>query len=203
MTSKHPGKVDWILASASPRRRRILEELGLDFRVEPSFLPEPDLITDERPETYAGRVARMKAHAIGADTIVVSGSLILGKPASEKDAAGMIRSLSGRWHEVMTGVCLLDCGAGKTRSACERSRVHFRRLSAAEVDWYIGTGEYRDKAGAYAIQGYASIFIDRLEGCYFNVVGFPLARFERLCRSSGISLRDQLKRPEDGSRPVR
>jgi len=146
------------------------------------------------------RIARLKARdigsryrdaaVIGADTVVVVKDRILGKPATRAEARSMLRSLSGRWHEVITAVCLLDCRSGKARSACSRSRVHFRRLSASEIDWYLQTTEYADKAGAYAIQGYASLFIDRIEGCYFNVVGFPVATFYRLCRRMAIDLTD-------------
>lgn len=100
----------------------------------------------------------------------------------------MLRSLSGRWHEVITGICLVDCCGNRAVSACAVSRVHFRRLSTADTEWYLDTGEYSDKAGAYAIQGYASLFIDRIEGCYFNIVGFPITTFEKLGRRLGIRL---------------
>jgi septum formation protein len=100
----------------------------------------------------------------------------------------MLEELSGRWHEVVTGLSLCDCASGRTRSAFSSSRVHFRRLRKREIDWYLDTGEYADKAGAYAVQGYAALFIDRIEGCYFNVVGFPVATFDRLCRRMGFDL---------------
>ena len=103
----------------------------------------------------------------------------------------MLASLSGRWHEVITGICLVDCGKSRSASACAISRVHFRRLSAGEIDWYLDTGEYADKAGAYAVQGFASLFIDRIEGCYFNIVGFPVHTFEKACRRLGINLIDK------------
>ena len=187
-----------ILASASPRRREILRGLGLRFRVEPSREVEPARNAGEPVERYALRLARLKArsvarrHAsalvIGADTIVSLGGRLLGKPAGEAEARSMLRGLSGRWHEVLTGICLLDLGSGQQASAAARSRVHFRRLGAREIEWYLGTGEYRDKAGAYAIQGRAALFIDRIEGCYFNIVGFPVSTFERLCRRLGFPL---------------
>jgi septum formation protein len=104
----------------------------------------------------------------------------------------MIRSLSGRWHEVITGICLIDSAQQQEHSTFGRTRVHFRALSPAEIEWYLRTGEYRDKAGAYGIQGFASLFIDRIEGCYFNIVGFPISAFERLCRKTGINLRAEL-----------
>ena len=106
----------------------------------------------------------------------------------------MLQSLSGRWHEVISGVCLLDCRPQRACTASCRSRVHFRRLSPEEIEWYLQTGEYRDKAGAYGIQGCASLFIDRIEGCYFNIVGFPVATFEKLCRRIGFRLDSQLIR---------
>jgi len=120
--------------------------------------------------------------------VVVARRRLLGKPSSRQSAGVMLRSLSGRWHEVVTGICLVDCGSRREVSASAVSRVHFRRLTRADVEWYLDKREYADKAGAYAIQGYASLFIDRIEGCYFNIVGFPVATFERLCRRLGIVL---------------
>ena len=202
MTTTAIMRTDWILASASPRRGEILSALGLKFHLDPSLTPEPTLSHGETSSGYAVWVARIKAWevgarhrsglVIGADTIVVAGNHIMGKPSSNEDARGMLRRLSGRWHEVITGVCLLDCKLHRSCSAYARSRVHFRRISPGEIDWYIRTGEHRDKAGAYAIQGYASLFIDRIEGCYFNIVGFPVAAFERLCRRLGVDLTSQL-----------
>jgi septum formation protein len=188
----------WILASASPRRSEILTRLGIKFRVDPSGAPEPERNPYESPTAYAVRVALIKAKetarrhksglVLSADTIVVVGNKILAKPGSRKEAKSMLQQLSGRWHEVVSGFCLLDCGQYRIYSSFSRSRVHFRRLSPMEIEWYLRTGEYRDKAGAYGIQGYASLFIDRIEGCYFNIVGFPIAAFERLCRKAGIDL---------------
>ena len=187
----------WILASASPRRREILKRLGVKFRVVPSSVSEPQRQGDEAPSKFAVRLARLKARevakkyrsgiVIGADTIVVLGNRFLGKPASEGDARSMLRGLSGRWHEVITGLCLVDLSAHRERTASTISRVHFRRLSSREIEWYLRTREYRDKAGAYAIQGLASLFIDRIEGCYFNIVGFPIATFDKLRRKMGDS----------------
>ncbi len=188
----------WILASASPRRNEILSSLGLRFSVDPSRLPEPAQSHGEKPWNYAVRVARLKAReisskhrsgfVIGADTIVVAEDWIMGKPSSIQEARSMLNRLSGAWHEVITGVCLADCRSHRIRSSYARSRVHFRHISPAEIAWYVRTGEFHDKAGAYAIQGYASLFIDRIDGCYLNVVGFPVATFERLCRRLGVDL---------------
>lgn len=192
------GRERWILASASPRRREILKGLGLRFRVDPSRISEPAREKRETPQEYAKRLARLKAaevarkHSselvIGVDTIVVVEDSILGKPEGPAEAQAMLRKLSGRWHEVVSGICLIDCGAGRTYSSFGRSRVHFRRLSGREIEWYLRTGEYHDKAGGYGIQGHAALLIDRIEGCYFNIVGFPVAAFERLCRKAGIDL---------------
>jgi septum formation protein len=187
-----------VLASASPRRRELLETLGLKFEIDPSRMLEPELRPGERPSPYAVRVARAKArdvakrHAsgliVGADTIVAAGSAILGKPSSREEARSMLAQLSGRWHEVFTGLCLIDVARARSASSCSRSRVHMRRLMRSEIDWYLSTDEFHDKAGAYAIQGFASIFIDRIEGCYFNIVGFPVFTFAKLARRLGVPL---------------
>jgi septum formation protein len=192
----------WILASASPRREMILGRLGLRFTVDPSGITEPNPNPNEKMHDYAIRVARLKAEEVAgkhrsgiilaADTIVVLGNKVLGKPSDGTDAALMLKRLSGRWHEVISGICLLDCVQHRARTDASRTRVHFRRISAGEIAWYLKSGEYRDKAGAYGAQGLASLFIDRIDGCFFNVVGFPVAAFESLCRKSGIDLTKQL-----------
>ena len=189
-----------VLASASPRRRDILSGLGVSFTVVPSREPEPDRRTGEGVRRYAIRLARLKARSvarrrpsalvIGADTVVSVREHLLGKPAGASDAARMLSLLSGRWHEVVTGVALIDGRAGREAAAAAVSRVHFRRLAARDIEWYLATGEHRDKAGAYAIQGRASVFIDRIEGCYFNIVGFPVAAFDKLLRKLGYSASD-------------
>lgn len=188
----------WVLASASPRRQEILGRLGMRFHIDPANLSEPARKPGETPSRYVIRIAKLKAkeaakkHRSGlilaADTVVVLGNSILTKPDSLEDARRMLMRLSGRWHNVVTGICLWDAAARRGWSTSNSTRVHFRRLSTIEIEWYLKTGEYRDKAGAYGVQGYASLFIDRLEGCYFNVVGFPIAMFEKLCRKSGINL---------------
>lgn len=175
-----------VLASASPRRQEILRAAGLEFTVRPSGVeerPEPG----ERPEDYVRRLARDKAAAVpraagdavlGADTVVVVDGQILEKPRDVADAARMLRLLSGRTHQVITGVCLISASGEAT--AFETTLVRFVELSDAEIDNYSRSGEPMDKAGAYAIQGLASKFIDRVEGCYFNVVGLPVAAVYRL-----------------------
>jgi septum formation protein len=192
-----------ILASASPRRKEILAALGLDFVVDPSGIPEPGQIPGEAPTRYAARVARNKVQEvskrhrrgliIGADTVVLAGAERFGKPSGKEEARSMLRALEGRWHEVVSGICLMDCETRRARSRGVTSRVRFRRLSGSEIDWYLKTGDYHDKAGAYGIQGYAAMFIDRIEGCYFNIVGFPIAAFYSLCREMNLPLLDLIR----------
>jgi septum formation protein len=179
-----------ILASASPRRRELLAQAGFTFQVHPAHIPE-DLLPGENPIAYVTRLAREKAQAVferlaadsnatrdnlavlGADTTVTVDDQILGKPTGAADAARMLRLLSGRTHRVATGVALAT--AQGTEVAAEVTAVRFVTLSATEIDAYVATGEPMDKAGAYAIQGRAARWIPRIEGCYFNVVGLPLA----------------------------
>ena len=177
-----------ILASRSPRRREILTGAGIPHLVRPAEVDET-IRDGERAEAYVKRVARAKAEAVeagpddvvlGADTVVVVGSEILGKPADDADARRMLRKLAGREHVVMTGICL--AGAGGVIEDAEATGVRFVALSDEEIDAYVASGEPLDKAGAYAIQGLASKFIDRVEGCYFNVVGLPVAKVYGLLR---------------------
>ncbi len=204
MTTRIASRRRIILASASPRRRELLAGLGFKLVIDPSALPEPERNGGESPAAYVMRAARMKAlevagrHSSGfiiaADTIVVVRNRILGKPISPVEAGSMLQCLSGRWHEVFTGICAIMKPGGVSGAAYSRSRVHMRRLAQAEIDWYLSTGEHRDKAGAYAIQGYASLFIDRIEGCYFNIVGFPIFAFAQLCRRLRLPLITSLRR---------
>ena len=185
-----------VLASASPRRRELLRQAGFSFEVHPAHIPEEPL-EGEDPIAYVTRLARKKAEAVfreltaanraavhgsldgkslavlGADTTVTLDRTILGKPADAADAARMLRLLSGRTHRVMTGVALVT--AKGVEVAAEATAVRFLTLSDEEIAAYVATGEPMDKAGAYAIQGRAARWIPRIEGCYFNVVGLPLA----------------------------
>jgi nucleoside triphosphate pyrophosphatase len=155
-----------------------------------------DLLPGEAPETAAERLAVAKATAVaarekdlpvvGADTLVVCDGAILGKPASDADAAAMLRRLSGRTHEVVTGVCLARGGA--RRSGFERTAVTFDALSDGDVAWYVATGEPRDKAGAYHVDGRGALFIARLEGSPSNVAGLPIRLLRRLAREAGADL---------------
>jgi septum formation protein len=187
---RYSGSVMLILASASPRRRELLVQSGLKFTVEAANLNE-DLLPDEAAAAYVRRLAEEKAQAIwnanqssdapddplvvlGADTCVVCDGHILGKPVDTADARRMLELLSGRTHAVLTGLAAVT--ANKIVRDVEVTQVTFNQLNDAEIARYIGSGEPLDKAGAYAIQGYAARWIPRIEGCYFNVVGLPIAR---------------------------
>lgn len=170
-----------ILASQSPRRKEILLNAGIEFSVRAAGVDE-SLTGDESPIEHARRLARMKALAVpmnqdevilGADTIVIVDDEVLGKPQDERDARRMLAMLSGRSHIVTTAICLRHARGEIVDS--ESTLVRFGELSADEITAYAASGEPRDKAGAYAIQGLASKYIDRVEGCYFNVVGLPIA----------------------------
>lgn len=176
-----------VLASASPRRRELLEAAGLQFAVTPANVPE-EPFAGEPPAAYIERVARAKADTVAAqqpdavvlaaDTEVVIDGIALGKPRDETDAAFMLRRLSGRPHEVWTGVAVAQ--AGRSAYALERTTVWMRALGAREIDDYVRSGEPMDKAGGYAIQGRAARFIPKVEGSWTNVVGLPVARVLQL-----------------------
>ena len=177
-----------VLASASPRRRELLAQAGFTFTVEPASIPE-DLRAEEDAVAYVTRLAREKAEfvysrlaaqsgdgltVLGADTTVVAPSgEILAKPESAADAKRMLWLLAGRTHQVMTGVALVS--AQGTETAAEVTHVSVVTLSEEEIAGYVATGEPMDKAGAYGIQGYAGRWVPRIQGCYFNVMGLPLA----------------------------
>lgn len=174
-----------ILASSSPRRRELLRNAGFDFEVRPSNLMEVHH-RGESTEEYVRRAAREKALTVassapgdslilGADTVVVAQNEILGKPLDARDAARMLRLLSGSTHRVITGVCLVRAPNRIEAVEHETTLVTFRRLDERELETYVTSGEPFDKAGGYAIQGLASKFVTRIEGCYFNVVGLPVA----------------------------
>jgi septum formation protein len=192
-----------VLASASPRRQELLRNAGIPFTFCPANIPEIPLV-GEGPRECAQRLAREKALAVflrypaspvlGADTIVVVDGEILGKPRDEADAMRMLRLLSGRTHQVTTGVCLvgpsletgnqkLETGFEDTRS--ETTQVTMTALTDDDIHSYVATGEPMDKAGAYAIQGMASRWIPRIDGDYFNVVGLPVALVHRMLQEHG------------------
>jgi septum formation protein len=185
-----------VLASASPRRAALLREAGIAFHVAPADVDESTR-AGESAEAYVERLARGKAEAVwrlrtqafvlGADTTVVAGEEILGKPEDEADAARMLRALSGRSHRVLTGVCLKG-PSSFLRAAVVSTVVTFLHLSEADIAWYVGTGEPLDKAGAYAVQGGASRFVQRIDGSFSNVVGLPMELVGTWCREAGIQV---------------
>lgn len=182
-----------ILASNSPRRRELLQNAGFQFDVRPSGIEETRL-PSEPAEDFARRLARDKAldvarqsdagsFVLGADTIVAINGEILEKPVDATDAARMLRTLSGRTHRVITGVCLVCAPQAVLAWAHETTSVSFRSLTEEEIGSYVASGEPFDKAGGYAIQGLASRFIPRIEGCYFNVVGLPIPLVYEIVKS--------------------
>ncbi len=186
-----------ILASSSPRRQSLLKNLGIYFstmsaNIDENFLPQ------ESPRDAVRRLARLKAERailvlkedyllIAADTIVVLDGQVMGKPCSEDDALEMLTRLSGRCHEVITAVCVRT-SAGGCEVEDETTRVYFRSLSKEEIEAYIASGEPADKAGAYGIQGRGGLLVERIEGCYFNVVGLPISRLYLMLKKHGLNL---------------
>jgi nucleoside triphosphate pyrophosphatase len=186
------SRVHLLLASASPRRAGLLTAAGFSFDVVPADVDE-QVLPGEDPDSHVLRLARAKVRAVtsaapgsvilGADTIVLVDGEILGKPGDDARAASMLRRLSGRGHEVLTGVAIRR--GDHEESGVERTSVRFLPLSDREIAWYISTGEARDKAGAYGAQGLASRFIERIDGSYSNVVGLPVPLVCRLLNRLG------------------
>jgi len=186
-----------ILASNSPRRRDLLCQIGADFSIDPADVDER-VLPNEPPEEYAIRVALDKARiaavragagmVIAADTIVVIDDEILGKPADAKDAERMLSMLSGKVHSVITGLAVMDAATGKTLTRTSTTHVWFHLLAPQEIESYIATGEPLDKAGAYGIQERGALLVDKIEGCYFNVVGLPLSLLGEMLRTFGIDV---------------
>lgn len=181
-----------ILASSSPRRRQLLELIGIKHDVRPADIDET-IAGGETPHEYAERLAREKAEAvaasaagivIGADTVVVIDGRVLGKPVNEQQAAAMLEALGGRTHTVVTAVAVVV--DGRTSSSVEEVAVTFRPLTQAEIASYIATGEPMDKAGAYGIQGFGATIVERIEGDYFAVMGLPIVRLLRLLAERGV-----------------
>jgi septum formation protein len=177
-----------VLASQSPRRAEILRQAGIPFTIRSVPVDETPQ-SGEKPERYVERLAEEKARAVeaapgeivlGADTTVVVGGEMLGKPVDAADARRMLEALAGRRHEVLTGICLRR-GTALIRD-CASTQVWFTPMTPREIDDYVASGEPMDKAGGYAIQGLASKFIGRIDGCYFNVVGLPVALVYRHLR---------------------
>ena len=176
-----------VLASASPRRAALLSQIGLTFEIRPSDVVEPpySAYSGERVDEVTQELALLKARdvaqhcdegvIIGADTLVSLNGKLLGKPTDDADAMAMLTQLSDTSHEVVTGVVLIDASTERTIAWTETTQVYFRELHRTEIADYIATGEAADKAGAYGIQERGAAFVRRIEGCYFNVVGLPLA----------------------------
>ena len=181
-----------ILASRSPRRSALLQQIGLNPSLAPCDVPEvmdPSLSPAQNAESLAVQKARCGAKdvrdgiVLGADTIVVIDGETLGKPSDDADAVRMLLLLSGRTHTVHTGFALLECPSGRLVSGVESTRVTFRTLPREEITEYVRSGSPMDKAGAYGIQDdYGAVFVTRIEGCYYTVVGLPLARVYQALR---------------------
>ncbi len=179
-----------VLASASPRRREILEQIGLPFTVVPSCAEEnvaegisPSLLVQSLSLLKAADVAKNQPKntlVIGADTIVVLDGEVLTKPKDSDDAKAMLRRLSGQCHSVLTGLTVMRCSDGKSVSVTEETKVYFKTLSEKEIDSYVKTREPLDKAGSYGIQGLGGLFVEKIDGDYYNVVGLPLSRLGKL-----------------------
>jgi len=186
-----------ILASASPRRKVLLEKIGLIFEVEPSNYEE-DMPLRLEPHEFAQKISLEKAKVvaskhknsivIAADTFIVLGSQILGKPHTEKDAREMLEAINGKYHSVITGFSIIDTDKNKTLSKSVETKVYIRKLTLVEIDAYVKSREPLDKAGAYAIQGLGSVFVEKIDGDYYNVVGLPLSALTEALKEFGINI---------------
>lgn len=190
-----------LLASASPRRAELLNRLGLEFRVVPSEVEEGEPWPPFHD--WVRQLSRTKALAVpcgdddivlAADTVVIMDNKILGKPGDEQEAREMLKLLSGNIHEVVTGICVIHRPAGlagerlRIYQDAEITKVSFRRLGIKEIEAYIKSGEPMDKAGAYGIQGLGALLVEKIEGCYYNVVGLPLVKTMLLLRQCGVTI---------------
>ncbi|NLM17956.1 MAG: septum formation protein Maf [Candidatus Riflebacteria bacterium] len=201
---KNDAQPKLYLISKSPRRSEILKHLQIKFdALGSTYEEDPKDVNKLRPSDQPVRLAYLKASnpekkienalLIGADTIVLCDGKILGKPHSRDEAEAMLRTLSSRSHQVITGIVLLDQANNKTYSHTEITDVYFKTLSEKELQRYLDTDEPYDKAGAYGIQDLAALFVERLDGCYYNVVGFPVAAFGKLMKVAGYDLGDYME----------
>lgn len=186
-----------VLASTSPRRRELLNQIGLSFDIIPSSALEKDIGSSD-PIQGSVEAAEIKALnvatklsgnvlVIAADTVVVIDGMVLGKPKDKEEAKSMLRRLSGRVHNVITGFVVINVLTGKKSSGYERTRVWFRQLTDEEIASYVESGEPMDKAGAYGIQDLGSLLVKRIEGCYFNVVGLPISSLCEVLKDFGVN----------------
>lgn len=187
-----------ILASASPRRKEILENFGFSFKTIVKNIDETSDKThaEEKILEIAEKKARAAAidfpdeNVVGADTVVVVDGKILGKPKNKEEAFSMLKSLSGRSHEVITAFSFININKNISYSDYEITKVYFKNLTDDEINWYINTKEPMDKAGAYGIQGKGAFFVEKIEGDFFSVMGFPLGKFVRFLNKTGFNLND-------------
>lgn len=193
-----------VLASASPRRQQLLSQIGMDFEVVVSGIEEvmEDTLGPAQAamslaaQKCTGVALQMKKDCIviGADTIVVKDNRLLGKPQDRDEALEMLSYLNGAWHEVITGMCLYRTGSGRTIKDYEVTRVKIAKNTPKFLEEYAATGEPLDKAGAYGIQGFGSLIVERVEGCYFNVMGLPLYKLSKMLQEIGYNIK--LKNPD-------
>ena len=186
-----------ILASASPRRKELLKKIGLKFKVELSNYEE-DIPSGLEPHELAQKISLEKAKVvaskhqnvivIAADTFIVFGGQILGKPHTEKEARKMLEAISGKSHSVITGFSIIDTSKNKTLSKSVETKIYLRKLTLAEIDAYVKSKEPLDKAGAYAIQGLGAVFVEKIKGDYFNVIGLPLSALTEALKEFGINI---------------
>ena len=186
-----------ILASASPRRRELLHQVGLEPEIVPSHVEE--VITSTRPDQVVMELSAQKAAdvaaqyqgqqavVIGADTVVAADGKILGKPGTEEEAVRMIEMLQGRTHQVYTGVTMIFADRGETVTFAEKTEVHVYPMTESQIRRYVATGEPMDKAGAYGIQGYGCLLVESIQGDYFNVMGLPIAQTARRLSQYGVN----------------
>jgi len=210
LDSKIPLNERLVLASKSPRRAEILRAVGWEFEAVAANIDETRMESEDAV-SYVKRLAQAKAETVarktsaglvlGADTVVLIDEEVLGQPRDDEDASRMLKLLSGRWHEVLTGLALVRVGnPPRVLINHETTRVRFCEMSANEIDWYVSTGEPKDKAGAYAIQGRGGLFIEEIEGDYFNIVGLPVRLLYKLMsdsRASGFAVKNGLHSTTD------
>jgi len=191
-----------ILASASPRRKALLKQIGLEFEAYPADIDENSLGYMDAGK-YAEEMSRRKALLVakhyyeasdeeylvlGADTTVEIDGTILGKPKDYDDACRMLETIQGKWHRVITGITLVNAKTREILTDSEVTRVKIRSMTSRMIHAYLKTGEYRDKAGAYGAQGYGSLIVERVEGCFFNVIGLPIYKLSKLLEQQGFEM---------------